>query len=252
LAALDAIEKATGEREVNAIGYCIGGTLLFSTLAYLSAKRDKRVKSVTGLTTMLDFTNVGELSVFIDEEQFEHIDKGMETKGYLEGHHMAGVFNLMRANDLIWSFVIKNYLLGEDPFPFDLLYWNADSTCMPKAMHTFYLRNMYLNNKLKEPGSISMLGQPIDLGKIKVPAYFLSAKEDHIAPWKSTYAGTHLPATADEWLAGAQEHQGSWWTHWLEWIKPLAGEQVDARVPGDRELTPIEDAPGSYVLVRSE
>lgn len=287
LAALDAIEQATGVNEVNLVGYCIGGTLLFCTLAYLAAKKDKRVKSATAFTTMLDFTHVGELSVFIDEEQLEHVGKGMKAKGYLEGRHMAHVFALMRANDLIWSFVIRNYLLGEDPFPFDLLFWNADSTRMPKAMHAFYLRNMYLNNKLKEPGGITMLDTPIDLGKIKAPVYFLSTKEDHIAPWKSTYAGTQLPGgpvkfvlgesghiagvinppaankygywtneqlplQPEEWLAGAQEHKGSWWLDWLEWIKPLAGEQVPARVPGDGKLTPMEDAPGSYVLMRSE
>ncbi|MEZ5583540.1 MAG: class I poly(R)-hydroxyalkanoic acid synthase [Candidatus Competibacteraceae bacterium] len=189
LAALDAIEKATGERDVNTVGYCIGGTLQFCTLGYMAAKRDKRIRSATAFTTMLDFTKVGELSVFIDEKQFAHIDKGMEKRGFLEGYHMAGVFTLMRANDLIWSFVIRNYLLGQEPFPFDLLFWNADSTRMPKAMHTFYLRNMYLDNRLKEPGGISFLGQPIALGKIKTPAFFLSTKDDHIV-WKYTYAGT--------------------------------------------------------------
>jgi polyhydroxyalkanoate synthase len=287
LAALDAIEKATGEREINAIGYCIGGTLVFCTLAYLAARQDERIKSATGFTTMLDYHYMGELSVFIDEEQFTHIDKGMEHKGYLEGRQMANVFNLLRANDLIWSFVIKNYLLGEEPFPFDLLFWNADSTRMPKRMHSFYLRNMYLNNKLKESGGITLLGEPIDLRKITTPVYFLSTKEDHIAPWRGTYGGTHLtsgpvkfvlgesghiagvvnppaakkygywtndelPPTPEEWLMGAQEHHGSWWSHWLEWVKAFAGEQVKARMPGDRELEPIEDSPGSYVLVRSE
>jgi polyhydroxyalkanoate synthase len=287
LAALDAIEKATGEREINAIGYCIGGTLLFCTLAYLAAHGDERIKSATGFTTMLDYTHMGELSVFIDEEQFTHIDKGMEVKGYLEGRHMANVFNLLRANDLIWSFVIKNYLLGEEPFPFDLLFWNSDSTRMPKRMHSFYLRNMYLNNKLREPGGITLLQEPLDLHKITVPVFFLSAKEDHIAPWKGTYGGTHLtsgpvkfvlgesghiagvvnppaankygywtndelPATPEEWLMGAQEHSGSWWPHWLEWVKAFAGDQLKARVPGDGALEPIEDAPGAYVLVRSE
>ncbi|MEE4380033.1 MAG: class I poly(R)-hydroxyalkanoic acid synthase [Candidatus Competibacteraceae bacterium] len=289
LAALDAIEKATGEREVNAVGYCIGGTLLFCTLGYMAAKRDKRIRSATSFTTMLDFTKVGEISVFIDEEQFAHIDKGMEKRGFLEGYHMGGVFTLMRANDLIWSFVIRNYLLGQEPFPFDLLYWNADPTRMPKAMHTFYLRNMYLNNRLKDPGGVSFLGQSIDLGKIKTPVFFLSTKEDHIAPWKYTYAGTRLPGgpvkfvlgesghiagvinpptpknkyaywtndqlaeTPDEWFANAEAHPGSWWPHWLEWIKAYAGpKNVPARVPGDRELQPIEDAPGSYVKVRSQ
>jgi polyhydroxyalkanoate synthase len=284
LAALDAIEQATGEREVNVIGYCIGGTLLSCMLAYLAVKQDPRVPCATALTTLLDFKWVGEMGVFVDEEQFEHLDKGMERKGYLEGYHMSGVFNLMRANDLIWSFVIRNYLLGEEPFPFDLLYWNADSTRMPKAMHTFYLRNMYLKNRLKEPGGISFLGVPIDLGKIEVPMYFLSAKEDHIAPWKATYAGTplvngpvqfvlgesghiagvvnppaahkysywtndQLPPTPDQWFETATQHDGSWWVHWLEWVKQYAGPQVPARVPGDGQLPPLEEAPGSYVKV---
>lgn len=284
LAALDAIEQATGEREVNAIGYCIGGTLLCCTLAYLAAKQDRRVPCATAFTTLLDFKWVGEMGVFVDEEQYAHLDKGMERKGYLEGYHMSGVFNLMRANDLIWSFVIRNYLLGEEPFPFDLLYWNADSTRMPKAMHTFYLRNMYLKNRLKEPGGISFLGVPIDLGKIEVPMYFLSAREDHIAPWKATYAGTplvsgpvqfvlgesghvagvvnppaahkysywtndQLPPTPDQWFETATRHDGSWWVHWLEWVKPYAGPQVPARVPGDGQLQPLEEAPGSYVKV---
>jgi polyhydroxyalkanoate synthase len=233
---------------------------------------------------MLDFTRVGEMSVFIDEEQFAHMDKGMERKGYLEGFHMSGVFNLMRANDLIWSFMVKNYLLGEEPFPFDLLYWNSDSTRMPKAMHAFYLRNMYLHNRLMQPNAISFLGVPLDLGRIQTPLYFISAKEDHIAPWKSTYAGTRLPSgpvtfvlgdsghiagvvnppaadkycywtndrlppTPEEWFETATRHPGSWWPHWVEWLKNYAGPQVPARVPGGGRLTPLEDAPGSYVKV---
>ncbi|MFO1428956.1 MAG: class I poly(R)-hydroxyalkanoic acid synthase [Candidatus Competibacteraceae bacterium] len=284
LAALDAIKQATGEDEINAVGYCIGGTLLFCTLAYMTTKNDTRIKSATAFTTMLDFTHVGEMSVFIDEEQFAHMDRGMARKGYLEGYHMAGVFNLMRSNDLIWSFVVKNYLLGQEPFPFDLLYWNSDCTRMPKAMHAFYLRNMYLHNRLRNPGGVTFLGVPLDLGKIETPAFFLSAKEDHIAPWKGTYAGTHLvggpvqfvlgesghiagvvnppaakkygywtndrlPATPEEWFETATHHEGSWWTHWLEWVKPYAGPRVPARVPGDGALTPIEDAPGAYVKV---
>ncbi|MDQ2697145.1 MAG: class I poly(R)-hydroxyalkanoic acid synthase, partial [Pseudomonadota bacterium] len=287
LPALEAIEKATGEKEVNAVAYCIGGTLLACALAYMAAKKDKRIKSATLFTSMLDFTDPGELGVFVDQEQIEHIEKHMEEKGYLEGRHMAGVFNMLRSNDLIWSFVVKNYLLGEEPFPFDLLYWNSDSTRMPRKMHSFYLRNMYLHNRVRDPGGITLLGEPIDLRKIKVPVYFLSTKEDHIAPWKSTYAGTKLvqgpvrfvlggsghiagvinppaakkydyrvndalPADPEEWLAGAQAFPGSWWTDWLEWIKPNTGPEVDARKPGDGELKPIEDAPGSYVKLRIE
>ena len=285
VAALDAIEQATGEKEVNAVGYCLGGTLLATTLAYLAAKGDKRLKSSTFFTTMLDFTDVGELSVFVDEEQLQLIEDYMDKKGYLEGSQMATVFNLLRANDLIWSFVINNYLMGKDPFPFDLLFWNSDSTRMPRAMHSFYLRNMYQHNRLKEPGGIELNGVPIDLGKINVPTYFLSTREDHIAPWKSTYMGARhlggkvsfilggsghiagvinpatskkyghctsdtLPATADEWLEGATEQEGSWWSHWFEWIKRKAGKQVAARQPGDGKLKPIEDAPGSYVKIR--
>lgn len=287
LEALDAIEQATGEREVNAVGYCIGGTLLASALAYMAAKKDERIRTGTFFTSMTDFADVGELEIFIDEEQLEYIDKHMEEKGFLEGRHMANVFNMLRANDLIWSFAVKNYLMGEEPFPFDLLYWNSDSTRMPRKMHNFYLRNMYQHNLLSKPGGITLLGEPIDLGKVEIPLYFLSAKEDHIAPWKSTYVGTQLmkgpakfvlggsghiagvinppsvnkygywtnsklPASPDEWFEGAKHHEGSWWTDWFKWVKRYAGAEVEARVPGEGKLKPIEDAPGSYVKVRIE
>ena len=285
LAALDAIEQATGEREINAIGYCLGGTLLGSTLAYMAARKDKRIASATFFVTMLDFEEAGELGVFIDEEQLKSLEDKMNRRGYLEGSEMATTFNMLRANDLIWSFVVNNYLLGNDPFPFDLLYWTADSTRMPARMHSFYLRKMYQENRLKDPGGISLGGVPIDLRAIKVPAYFLSTREDHIAPWKSTYRGTRLlggknrfvlaasghiagvvnppeggkyshwinpelPADPEAWLAGATEIAGSWWPDWHRWVSALAPEKVPARVPGDGKLAPIEDAPGSYVKLR--
>ncbi len=285
LAALDAIEQATGEREVNAIGYCLGGTLLSSTLAYMAVKKDKRIVSATFFVTMMDFAEAGELGVFIDEEQLQALEEKMNQRGYLEGSEMATTFNMLRANDLIWSFVVNNYLLGNDPFPFDLLYWNADSTRMPARMHSFYLRKMYQENLLKDPGGISLRGVPIDLRAIKVPAYFLSTREDHIAPWKSTYRGTQmlagknrfvlaasghiagvvnppeggkyshwinpeLPTDPEAWLAGATEIAGSWWPDWHRWVTALSDAQVPARVPGDGKLPALEDAPGSYVAVR--
>jgi polyhydroxyalkanoate synthase len=286
LAALDAIAEATGEREVNVIGYCLGGTLLACTLAYMAAKRDNRVKSATFFVTMIDFAEAGELSVFIDEEQLSALEGRMNARGYLEGRDMATTFNMLRANDLIWSFVVNNYLLGKSPFPFDLLYWNADSTRMPAAMHSFYLRNMYQENLLARPGGITLDGAPIDLGKIKTPAFVLSTREDHIAPWRSTYAATRLykgpvkfvlsasghiagvvnppggkygywdgdknPPTADEWLAAATQHPGSWWPLWQRWVSRHGGGEAPARRPGDGKLAPIEDAPGSYVKVRAE
>ena len=286
LAALDAVQQATGEADVNAIGYCLGGTLLMCTLAYLAAINEaQRIKSATFFTTLIDFSEVGELSVFVDEEQIALMEKQMEKRGYLEGSQMANVFNMLRPNDLIWSFYVNNYLLGRDPMAFDLLYWNSDSTRMPRAMHSFYLRNMYLNNRLREPGGIDLIGEPIDLSKVKTPQYFLSTKEDHIAPWVGTYKGAHLtkgtvkfvlggsghiagvvnpagsnkygywtntkkPKDPEEWLAGASHNEGSWWPDWFAWIKPKSGKQVPARQPGDAQLKPLEDAPGSYVKVR--
>ncbi|MGI9491889.1 MAG: PHA/PHB synthase family protein, partial [Geminicoccaceae bacterium] len=192
LAALDAIEQATGETEINAIGYCLGGTLLSSTLAYMAAKRDKRIKATTFFTALTDFENPGDLGVFIDEDQLAAMDEMMAEQGFLDGREMATTFNTLRANDLIWSFVINNYLLGKEPFPFDLLYWNSDSTRMPCAMHSFYLRKFYHENKLVEPGGVTLCGVPIDLKKVRTPTYMLSTKEDHIAPWMSTYAATQL------------------------------------------------------------
>ncbi len=285
LAALDAIEKATGEKEVNVIGYCLGGTLLACTLAYMATKKDNRFVSATFLTTMVDFAEAGELSVFIDEEQLAALEERMHQKGFLEGRDMATTFNMLRANDLIWSFVVNNYLLGKDPFPFDLLYWNADSTRMPAAMHSFYLRRMYQENKLSK-GEITLLDTRIDLARIKHPVFILSTREDHIAPWKSTYVATQLykgrikfslsasghiagvvnppaankychwtndklPKSPDAWLEGATQHPGSWWTEWQNWVKEFAGGKVSARKPGDGKLKPIEDAPGSYVLVKA-
>ncbi len=285
LGALDAIEKATGERGVNAIGYCLGGTLLASTLAYMAAKGDDRIKTATFFVTMMDFAEAGELGVFIDEEQLSALEDKMHRRGYLEGSEMATTFNMLRANDLIWSFVVNNYLLGNEPFPFDLLYWNADSTRMPARMHSFYLRKMYQENLLKEPNGISLAGVPIDLRRITVPAYFLSTREDHIAPWKSTYRGTQLlsgpkrfvlaasghiagvvnppdggkyghwvgtdlPRDPEAWLAGATEMAGSWWPDWHRWVVSHHKETVPARQPGAGKLKAIEDAPGSYVKVK--
>jgi polyhydroxyalkanoate synthase len=286
LAALDAIEQATGEAEANVIGYCLGGTLLACTLAWLGAQHRKRIKSATFFTAMIDFSEPGELGVFVDETVLGNLEKKMaERGGYLEGSEMAATFNLLRANDLIWSFVVNNYLLGKDPFPFDLLFWNSDATRMPAKMHTFYLRNMYIRNALVEPGAISLAGQPIDLDHVDVPTCFVSTMEDHIAPWQSTFLGAQrlpgpvkfilggsghiagvvnppaakkyhywtadgLAATANEWLAQAQRHDGSWWPEWNAWAAQFTGERVPARVPGDRRLPVIEDAPGAYAKLR--
>ena len=285
LAALDAIEQATGEKSVNAIGFCLGGTLLAATLGYLTAKGDKRIASATFFATMIDFSEPGELEVFIDEQQVANLEKKMQERGYLEGAEMANTFNLLRANDLIWSFVVNNYLLGKAPFPFDLLYWNSDSTRMPAAMHSFYLRNMYLRNLLRVPGGITLDGVPIDLTKVKTPTYFISTLEDHIAPWKSTYAGAQLfagetrfvlggsghiagiinppaakkycywtrDALADApqaWFESANQQPGSWWTDWAQWAEPKGKGKVPAREPGSGKLPAIEAAPGAYVKVK--
>src|SRR5438128_3763598 len=206
LAALEAVEKATGERTVNFIGYCLGGTLLGATLAYLTARKDERVRSATYFVSLLDFSLPGELGVFIDEEQVANLERKMNERGYLEGSEMAGTFNLLRANDLVWSFVVNNYLLGKDPFPFDLLYWNADSTRMPARMHSFYLRNMYIKNLLGEPGGIELDGVPIDLSAVKLPAYFISTVEDHIAPWQSTYKGAQYLGGPVRFVLGGSGH----------------------------------------------
>jgi polyhydroxyalkanoate synthase len=286
LAALDAIEQATGESEVNILGFCIGGILTASTLAYLAAKGDERIRSATFLASLFDFKEVGEVAVFIDEAQLAQMEKHIAEKGYLEGHHMADMFNMMRENDLIWSFVVNNYLLGREPPPFDLLYWNSDATRLPATMLLFYLRQVYQENLLMRPGGLSLAGVPIDLTKVKTPTYIVATKEDHIAPWRSCYPGTQvfagprrfvlgasghiagivnppaankyaywtnpkLPKDPDAWLAGATQHPGSWWSDWGPWLARHAGRKVPARQPGDGRLEPIEDAPGSYVKVRA-
>ncbi|MFT4563726.1 MAG: polyhydroxyalkanoate synthase [Gammaproteobacteria bacterium] len=286
LAALDAIEKATGETEINAIGYCLGGTLLGATLAYLRATDDDRVQSATLFTSLLDFSEPGDLGVFIDEEQIQSIEKTMDERGYLDGAEMASTFNMLRSSDLIWSFVINNYLLGKEPVPFDLLYWNSDATRMPAKMHGTYLRKMYLENSFREPGGIVIGDVPIDLSCIETPAYFVSSAEDHIAPWKTTFLGAQLfsgpvtfvlsksghiagiinpPGTrqyghftgpdvtgisAEEWFSASETHDESWWTEWSKWIAEYAGELISARIPGDRELTVLEPAPGSFAKLR--
>lgn len=206
LAAIDTVCKQTGEKEINLIGYCLGGTLLASTLGYMAAKKDPRIVSATFFVTMLDFSEPGELGVFIDDKQLSSLEKKMQARGYLDGSEMAGSFNMLRANDLIWSFVVNNYLLGKQPFPFDLLYWNSDSTRMPYAMHSEYLRNMYLSNLLKEPGGMSLLNTPIDLSKVTTPSYFISTIEDHIAPWKSTFQGTGLFSGPVRFVLGGSGH----------------------------------------------
>ncbi|MGH8757697.1 MAG: PHA/PHB synthase family protein, partial [Burkholderiales bacterium] len=256
-----------------------------ATLGYMAVKKDKRIASAAFFATLIDFSEPGELGVFVDEQQVRALEKRMEERGYLEGSEMATTFNMLRSNDLIWSFVVNNYLLGKDPFPFDLMYWNSDATRMPAKMHSYYLRNMYIKNLLKKPGGLSLAGMPIDLSKVETPAYFLSTVEDHIAPWESTYAGARLmsgpvkfvlggsghiagvinPPSAnkygyrtntklgpnpDSWLKGAKQNEGSWWTDWDKWVADYGGEKVSVRVPGSGKLKALEDAPGSYVKFR--
>ena len=282
LAAIGAVEQATGEAGVNLVGYCIGGTLLAATLAYMQATGDRRAVSATFFVSLIDFSIPGDLGVFIDEQQLESLEKTMDERGYHDGKEMAATFNLLRANDLIWSFYIRNYLLGKDPFPFDLLYWNADSTRLPARMHSTYLRAMYLNNAFREPGGLSVAGVPIDVSAIRTPAYFISTEEDHIAPWEGTYLGAQLlsgpvkfvlgksghiagiinPPAANkygyytgpavnvpsrDWYDRAEVHSGSWWPDWQAWLEQYTGEQTLARRPGAGALEVIEEAPGSYV-----
>jgi polyhydroxyalkanoate synthase len=285
-AALDAVEQATGEKEVNAVGYCIGGTLLACSLAHMAQRKDDRIKSATFLVTQVDFTEAGELKVFIDEEQIADIEKQMHEKGgYLKGSTMATTFNMLRSNDLIWNYVVNNYLLGREPMPFDILFWNSDATRLPSAMHVFYLRECYLENKLAE-GRMELGGETLDLGKVKVPVYLQSSREDHISPYPSVYKATRLfggpvrficagsghiagvinppssgkynhwtndelPPTPDKWFDGAKDNKGSWWPDWEQWLSAKSGPMVAARTPGDGKLKVLEDAPGSYVLVKS-
>jgi len=283
ITAVDAVQQATGENEINAIGYCIGGSLLSTTLAYMKANGDDRIKSATFLTTMIDFEQPGELGVYIDEKQVSGLEQTMNEEGYLDGTKMAGAFNLLRANDLIWSFYINNYLLGNDPRPFDLLYWNSDSTRMTATMHSWYLRNFYMENKLCKPNGITIKNTPIDISTIDIPVCFVSTIDDHIAPWLSTYSGAQLfsgdtrfvlggsghiagiinppdahkygyrvtddmPADPQAWADSAEAHEGSWWPNWNDWVRSLsANETVPARQQEEGGLDIIEDAPGTYV-----
>jgi polyhydroxyalkanoate synthase len=286
LAALDAIKQATGEDKVHTIGYCVGGTLLAIALAAMAVHGDERIVSATLFAAQVDFTYAGDLKVFVDEEQVKAVEHRMAERGYLEGKSMVTVFNLLRSNDLIWPYIVNNYLKGKAPFPFDLLYWNSDATRLPAANHSFYLRNCYLDNKITK-GGVKIGDTPIDLKSVKVPIYNLATREDHIAPAKSVLLGSkffggpvkyvlagsgHIAGVVnppdkkkyqywtgpkprsgnlDTWLGHAKEHPGSWWPDWLAWLKQKDPTEARARVPGDGPLKPIEDAPGSYVKVQA-
>ncbi|MBO3760106.1 class I poly(R)-hydroxyalkanoic acid synthase [Ciceribacter sp. L1K22] len=282
--ALDTIEKVTGEREVNAIGYCVGGTLLSAALALHAKEGNTRIASATLFTTQVDFTHAGDLKVFVDEEQLDDLEERMRAAGYLDGSKMAQAFNMLRASELIWPYFVNNYLKGQDPMPFDLLYWNSDSTRMAAANHSFYLRNCYLNNNLTK-GKMTLAGKKISLKDVKIPIYNLATREDHIAPAKSVFVGSgffggpvtyvlsgsgHIAGVVnppdkkkyqywtggapvgdyEDWLVKAKETAGSWWPHWQTWIEALDADRVPARKPGGGALNAIADAPGSYVLER--
>jgi polyhydroxyalkanoate synthase len=284
-AALHAIEEATGERKVSAVGYCVGGTLLSTTLAYMAAKGDRRIESATLLATQVDFKHAGDLQVFVDEKQVRAVEDEMRSHGFLDGKRMALAFNMLRPNDLIWRYMVDVYLKGKAPMAFDLLFWNSDSTRMPAVNHSFYLRNCYLENNLTK-GRMVIDGVTLDLGRVTVPVYNLAAKEDHIAPALSTFEGSrhfggevryvmagsgHIagvinPPTHQKyqywtggpvgdsfqgWVERAEEHKGSWWPDWFAWIERQASERVAARIPGGSKFMELEDAPGSYVKVKS-
>ncbi len=280
---LDTVQTATGEKEVNAIGYCVGGTLLAAALALLAQEGDDRVRSVTFFTTQVDFTYAGDLKVFVDEDQIAALERAMSEKGYLDGTKMATAFNMLRSGDLIWPYVVNNYMRGKDPLPFDLLYWNANSTRMAAANHSYYLRNCYLENNLSQ-GHMALAGRTVSLSDITIPVYNLASREDHIAPARSVFLGCkyfggdvdyvmagsgHIAGVVnppslnkyqywtggkpigdfEHWIDNAKENPGSWWPHWQAWIEARDDRRVAARKPGKN--TPIlEDAPGSYVRVR--
>lgn len=285
LAASDVVREITGSRQVNPIGYCIGGTLLAMTLGYLAAKKDRRFGPATFMVSMQDFSDVGDTAVFMDEPQIAYMERQMLERGYLDSQHMANMFNLLRSNDLIWSTFVNNYLLGNKPPAFDLLYWNSDGTRMARAAHSFYLRNTYLENNLVKPGKITLRGVPLDLRKITSEAYSIGAEKDHIVPWQSAWRITRVtrakvrfvlatsghiagminpPAknkggfwtneaettadTPEDWLRGADAHEGSWWTDWTAWLSARSGKKVPSPALGSRAHPPIVDAPGTYVL----
>ncbi|MCI5073914.1 class I poly(R)-hydroxyalkanoic acid synthase [Oricola sp.] len=283
--ALDAVKKATGEKQVNAIGYCVGGTLLSAALALFAREKDDRIASATLFTTQVDFVNAGDLKVFVDEDQLQALERYLQRNGYLDGSKMATAFNLLRSGDLIWPYVVNNYMKGKDPMPFDLLYWNADSTRMPAANHMFYLRNCYHENRLAR-AKMELRGGPVSLADVKIPIYNLATKEDHIAPALSVFEGSkcfggdvtyvmggsgHIagvinpphrnkyqfwsgPRVAGDfgkWVEKATVTEGSWWPHWQAWIEEMEGERVAARKKLGGKLKPLEDAPGSYVRDRS-
>jgi len=285
LAALEVIGKITGEKDVNAIGYCLGGTLLAATQAYMKKKKDNRIKSATFLATLIDFSDPGEIGVFINETAISALERQMNTLGYYDGRMMAFSFNLLRENDLFWSFFINNYLKGERPMAFDLLYWNTDGTNLPAATHSFYLRNMYLYNKLKDKNGIQLDGIDIDISQVDTPTYFLSLAKDHIAKWQSTYKGAqlfsgdvkfvlggsghiagvvnppvdnkygywtadNLPKDSQDWFKESTKNEGSWWTDWQQWIEKSADKKVAARKPGSDAFKTIEPAPGAYANQR--
>ncbi len=288
--ALDVVRRATGEEEVDAIGYCIGGTMLATALALMAKRGDRRIRSATFFTAQADFKESGDLLLFVDDEQLDAIEKQMDAAGgVLEGRAMATTFNMLRSNDLIWSFVIDNYMKGKDPAKFDLLFWNSDATRMPKNVHLFYLREFYQHNRLAK-GEMVVDGERLDLGDVDIPIFTQAGETDHIAPHNSVYrtarlfaskgndnvtymlAGSghiagvvnhpdkkkyhhstnpRLPATLKEWKSEAESHPGSWWPYWIDWLNRVSPGQVPARRPGDGDLKPIEDAPGSYVKVKS-
>ena len=286
LAAMDVIEQVTGEMKVHTAGYCVGGTLLASTLAWLAEKRRVRATSATFFAAQVDFTHAGDLLVFVDEEQISTLERDMRQNGVLEGSKMANAFNMLRSNDLIWSYVVSNYLKGQQPAAFDLLHWNSDATRMPHANHSYYLRNCYLENRLTK-GTMVLDNTQLDLSKVKVPVYNLATKEDHIAPAESVLYGSkffggpvkyvlsgsgHIAGVVNppalkkyqywtndnldaenlaDWMKGAEEHKGSWWPDWREWLGGLDPEEVPARQVEAGPLPPIENAPGSYVRVRA-
>ena len=286
LAALDVIDKRCKTNTTNLVGYCLGGTLTAVLLGWLkSNKQEKRVNSTTFFTSMIDFNEPGELGVFVDPEGVDALEKRMASKGYLEASEMASTFNMLRSNDLIWSFVVNNYLLGKDPVPFDLLFWNSDATRMPAKMHSYYLRNMYIHNKLREPKGLTIAGRSIDLSTVTTPCYFISAKDDHIAPWKSTFSGAklfggkvrfvlggsghiagivnppvankycfwandELTHEAESWLQNADRFDGSWWSDWSVWISSQGSRTVNARKIRNNRTNPFENAPGSYAKLR--